>query len=76
MNVDFEENGDNYEESEEEKVDWMDYAYQQEEEPLPLLDRTDYLALFIASLQTILLPVVILIAILVAVNFWLQIVAG
>jgi len=76
MSIDFEETDDTNEQSKEEDVDWKDYAFQQEEQPLLLLDLTDYIALFIASLQTILLPVVILVAVLVAVNFWLQIVAG
>jgi len=76
MNIDFEENDDTYEQSEEENVDWKDYAYQQEEQPALILDRKDYIALFIASLQTIMLPVVILVFVLLAVNFWLQLVAG
>ena len=76
MNIDFEETDESNEQSKEQDVDWKDYAFQQEEQPLLVLDRTDYIALFIASLQTILLPVVILVAVLVAVNFWLQIVAG
>jgi len=60
MNIDFEENDDTYEQSEEENVDWKDYAYQQEEQPALILDRKDYIALFIASLQTIMLPVITL----------------
>lgn len=76
MNIDFEETDESNEQSREQDVDWKDYAFQQEEQPLLVLDRTDFIALFIASLQTILLPVVILVAVLVAVNFWLQIVAG
>ena len=76
MNIDFEENDDNREQSEEQRVDWSDYAYQQEGSPLMQLDRTDYIALFVASLQTILLPLVVLIGLLFVVNFWLQIVAG
>ena len=76
MNIDFEETDESNEQSKEQDVDWKDYAFQQEEQPLLVLDRTDFIALFIASLQTILLPVVILVAVLVAVNFWLQIVAG
>ena len=76
MNIDFEETDESNEQSKEQDVDWKDYTFQQEEQPLLVLDRTDYIALFIASLQTILLPVVILVAVLVAVNFWLQIVAG
>jgi len=71
MNTDFEENKDDNDQSEEQEVDWLQYA-QQEEEPLRPLDRTDYLALFIASLQTIFFPLMILIIFLFVVNFWLQ----
>jgi len=75
MNTDFEENNENNNQSEEQDIDWLQYA-QQEEQPLRPLDRTDYLALFIASLQTIFLPLLILIIVLFAINFWLQVMAG
>lgn len=60
----------------EDEIDWLDYASQEEEASHPPLDGTDILALFIASLQTIFLPLVVLIIILLAVSFLLQIVAG
>jgi len=46
----------------EEDVDWDEYAYRktQREKPPIELDATDYVALFLASLQTIFLPLVIL----------------
>ena len=75
MNTDYKENNDNNAQSEEQEIDWLDYA-QQEEQALRPLDRTDYLALFIASLQTIFLPLLILIIVLFAINFWLQAMAG
>lgn len=59
----------------EEKIDWLEYA-QVEEEALRPLDGKDYVALFIASIQTIFLPLIVLIFVLIAFNFWLQIVAG
>ncbi|MCK4568420.1 MAG: hypothetical protein KAU48_14030 [Candidatus Thorarchaeota archaeon] len=75
MNTDYEENNDNIDQSEEQEIDWLDYA-QQEEQALRPLDLTDYLALFIASLQTIFLPLLILIILLFAINFWLQAMVG
>ena len=75
MNTDFEENKDDNDQSEEQDIDWLQYA-QQEEEPLRPLDRTDYLALFIASLQTIFFPLLILIVVLFAINLWLQVMVG
>ncbi len=42
-------------------IDWTDYAYLEEGKDRPVhLDMTDYAALFIASLQTIFLPLVVL----------------
>lgn len=76
MNTDFEENDNRNEQSEEKDIDWLDYASQREEEAHRTLDRKDYIALFVASLQTIFLPLIILIIVLLAVNFWLQLVAG
>ncbi len=75
MNTDFEENSDDNSQPEEQDIDWLDYA-QQEQQALRPLDLTDYLALFIASLQTVLLPLVILIILLFVVNFWLQAMVG
>jgi hypothetical protein len=76
MNTDFEENDNNNKLSEEKDIDWLDYASQREEEAHRTLDRKDYIALFVASLQTIFLPLIVLIIVLLAVNFWLQLVAG
>ncbi|MHA1948430.1 MAG: hypothetical protein ACXAAO_07005 [Candidatus Thorarchaeota archaeon] len=74
MNTELE---DKDEQAEEEKdIDWLDYASQEEGTALRPLDRKDYLALFIASLQTIFLPLMILIIVLVAINFLLQIFVG
>ena len=42
-------------------VDWMKYAYSEDNKgPAVSLDLTDYAAIFIAALQTIFLPLVIL----------------
>ena len=52
------------------EVDWKDYVFQDDDtHPLRPLDATDYLALFIASLQTIFLPLIILIIVLLAFGF-------
>ncbi|MGD9396483.1 MAG: hypothetical protein PVJ05_08660 [Candidatus Thorarchaeota archaeon] len=72
MSTDFEEER-TY--PEEEEIDWLEYA-QAEEQAVRPLDGKDYVALFIASLQTIFLPLIILIIVLLAFNFWLQIAAG
>jgi hypothetical protein len=73
MNI---ENRDQQDEDEEEEIDWLDYASQEEEQALPPLEGKDYLALFIASLQTIFLPLIILIIVLLATSVVLQIAAG
>jgi hypothetical protein len=80
MNTESQENStsDNHVEKEPiEEIDWAEYGRRQQEdqEPRPL-DRTDYIALFIASLQTIFLPIVILIVLLIATNFILQLAVG
>jgi len=76
MNSDFEDIKDAQPPpEEEEEIDWLQYA-QGEEQALRPLEGKDYVALFIASLETIFLPLTILIIILLVVNFWLQIVAG
>jgi hypothetical protein len=72
MSTDFEEER-TY--PEEEEIDWLDYA-QAEEQAVRPLDGKDYVALFIASLQTIFLPLIVLIIVLLAFNFWLQLAAG
>jgi hypothetical protein len=47
-------------------IDWHQYAYQDDESaPVVTLDGKDYVALFIASLQTIFLPLVILAIVMV-----------
>ena len=61
--------------AEEEEVDWLKYA-RGEDQTVRALDGKDYLALFIAAMQTIFLPLVVLVIVFLAVNFWLQIVAG
>ncbi|MGD2073214.1 MAG: hypothetical protein PVG65_06980 [Candidatus Thorarchaeota archaeon] len=51
-------------------VDWKQHLYQEDKtQQIRPLDATDYVALFIASLQTIFLPIVILIVVLVAFAF-------
>lgn len=72
MSTDFEEER-TY--PEEEEIDWLDYA-QAEEQAVRPLDGKDYVALFIASLQTIFLPLIVLIIVLLAFNFLLQLAAG
>jgi len=76
MSIDFEDNEDNQEQPEEEDIDWLQYAQREEQAALRPLEGKDYIALFIASCQTIFLPLIILVIVLLAVNFWLQIVAG
>jgi hypothetical protein len=73
MSTDFEDSDENIQE--EEEIDWLQYS-QTEEQAIRPLDAKDYVALFVASIQTIFLPLVILVIVLLAVNFWLQIVAG
>ena len=60
----------------EEEVDWLQYAQREEQDELRPLDGKDYIALFIASCQTLFLPLIILIIVLLGVNFWLQIAVG
>ena len=77
MSTDFEDREEEelaqYEEKEE--VDWLKYARSEEQAVRPL-DGKDYLALFIAAIQTIFLPLIVLVIVFFAINFWLQIVAG
>jgi hypothetical protein len=75
MSTEFDDNEEEQFRPEEEEINWLEYA-QQEEQALRPLDGKDYIALFVASLQTIFLPVIILVIVLLAVNFWLQMVAG
>jgi hypothetical protein len=72
MNDEFRDQGD----EQEEEIDWLQYASQEEEQAHPPLEGKDILALFIAALQTIFLPLVVLIIVLLAVSFYLQIIVG
>ncbi len=76
MSTDFEDNQDEHNQSKEKEIDWLEYATTEEDQALRPLEGKDYIALFIASLQTIFLPLIILIIVLIAFNFWLQIMAG
>ncbi|MGY5861519.1 MAG: hypothetical protein RTU09_04030 [Candidatus Thorarchaeota archaeon] len=50
------------------EVDWDEYVYQQEQDQSQVsLDATDYVAIFVASLTTIFLPIVILMVILMVI---------
>lgn len=53
--------------------DWSEYAQQDDTEiPIRPLDYKDYLAIFIASLQTIFLPLILLLVIMLVIAFALQ----
>lgn len=56
------------EEEKEESFDWSHYGDQQSKTHTAL-DATDYVALFIASLQSIFLPLVILAIVLASIGF-------
>lgn len=75
MSTDFDDYEEGPTEPAEEEVDWLEYA-QGEQQAIRPLDAKDYVALFIASLQTIFLPLIILVIVLMAFSFWLQILAG
>jgi hypothetical protein len=75
MNTDFDDIDEGRYEEEEKKVDWLKYA-QEEEQALRPLDAKDYVALFIAAIQTIFVPLIILMIVMVVINFFLQIAAG
>ncbi len=53
-------------------IDWAEYAYQETQRTKPAipLDATDYVALFLASLQTIFLPLVILAVLLLILGLY------
>ena len=76
MSIDFEDDQEEPVQPEEEEIDWLQYAQREEQDALRPLDGKDYIALFIASCQTLFLPLVILVIVLLAFNFWLQIAAG
>jgi hypothetical protein len=62
-------------EPEDERVDWSDYVYHEpESSPTTSLDATDWVALFIASLETIFLPLVILALMLLAIALVIRII--
>ena len=69
MSQDFEnENSEN-----DEDIDWSEHIYQDETvSPVRPLDATDYVAIFIASLQTIFLPLILLMMIMVVIALVLQ----
>jgi hypothetical protein len=75
MNTDFDDIDEGRYEEEEKEVDWLKYA-QEEEQALRPLDAKDYVALFIAAIQTIFVPLIILMIVMVVINFFLQIAAG
>jgi len=52
-----------------EEFDWSHYGAHESESRHPPLDGTDYVALFIASLQSIFLPLVLLAVVLTAIGF-------
>lgn len=59
------------EKEKEEQVDWDSILYQQDRKiEEAALDKTDFLALFIASIETIFLPLIILAAILIGLSLW------
>jgi hypothetical protein len=75
MNIDSKDSEEEQTQPKEDEIDWLEYA-QGEEQALQPLDGKDYVALFIASLQTIFLPLIVLVIVLIAFNFLLQIAAG
>jgi hypothetical protein len=75
MNVDF-EGSDEEHRQEDEEIDWQRYAQREERQAIRPLDGKDYIALFIASCQTIFLPLIVLVIIMLVINFWLQIAVG
>ena len=61
MNEDREPSPEDHIFSDDSEVDYKDIVFQQEEQGLPVhLEKKDYVALFVASLETIFLPLVIL----------------
>jgi hypothetical protein len=52
-----------------EEFDWSHYGEHESESRHPPLDGTDYVALFIASLESIFLPLVLLAVVLAAIGF-------
>lgn len=75
MNTDFDDIDEGQYEEEEKEVDWLKYAHE-EEKALRPLDAKDYVALFIAAIQTVFVPLIILMVVMVVINFFLQIAAG
>ena len=56
------------EEEKREEFDWAQYGDHESGTHMPL-DRTDYVALFIAAIQSVFLPLVILAIVLVSIGF-------
>ena len=52
-----------------EEFDWSQYGEHESESRHPPLDGTDYVALFIASIESIFLPLVLLAVVLAAIGF-------
>ena len=75
MNTDFDDIDEGQYEEKEKEVDWLQYA-QEEEKALRPLDAKDYIALFIAAIQTVFVPLIILMVVMIVINFFLQIAAG
>jgi positive regulator of sigma E activity len=61
------------ENDDDENVDWSEYEEPIKKDDMVHLDLKDYVALFIAALQTVLLPIVILIIFLIGFAFVLRI---
>jgi positive regulator of sigma E activity len=61
------------ENDDDEDVNWSEYEEPTKEDDVVHLDLKDYVALFIAALQTVLLPIVILIIFLIGFVFVLRI---
>jgi hypothetical protein len=75
MSTDFEDNEEEQTQREED-IDWLQYAQREEQDDLRPLDGKDYLALFVAALQTIFVPLIILVIVMLGFSLWLQIAAG
>jgi hypothetical protein len=60
-------------EGNDEEIDWREHIHQDDSvSPTQPLDATDYVAIFIASLQTIFLPLILLMVIMVVIALVLQ----
>jgi hypothetical protein len=69
MSQDFEDDDNQTDE----EIDWGEHIHQDDtSSTIRPLDATDYVAIFIASLQTIFLPLILLMVIMVVIAFVLQ----